>query len=179
MKLALVDPAVTVILAGTVAADVLLLDSVTRAPPVGAAALKVTVPCEELPPTTLVGLSDSDASATGGGGGGGGGLTVSVALRETLLYRPEIEAVDIDVTLWLVTVKVAEVDPAGMVTLPGTIATEVLLLDKVTAAPPVGAAALSVTVPVEVVMPATVVGFKLKDASVAAGGGGAGSTPNI
>ena len=55
VKLALVAPASTVTLAGTVAA-VELSESDTTAPPVGAAALKVTVPVEELPPTTLVGL---------------------------------------------------------------------------------------------------------------------------
>ena len=58
VKLALVAPASTVTLAGTVAA-VELSENVTTAPPVGAAALKVTVPVEEFPPTTLVGLRDS------------------------------------------------------------------------------------------------------------------------
>ena len=58
VKLALVAPASTVTLAGTVAA-VELSESVTTAPPAGAAALKVTVPVEEFPPTTLVGLRDS------------------------------------------------------------------------------------------------------------------------
>jgi hypothetical protein len=58
----LVAPAVTVTLAGTVAAAVLLLESITTAPPDGAALDNVTVPCEELPPVTLVGESDNDAS---------------------------------------------------------------------------------------------------------------------
>ena len=58
VKLALVAPASTVTLAGTFAA-VELSESVTTAPPAGAAALKVTVPVEEFPPTTLVGLRDS------------------------------------------------------------------------------------------------------------------------
>ena len=62
-KVALVDPAGTVTLAGTVAA-VLLLDSETTKPPDGAAEVRVTVPVAEFPPTTAVGLRlsvESDA----------------------------------------------------------------------------------------------------------------------
>ena len=44
LKFALVDPAATVTLAGTVAAEVLSLDSDTTAPPAGAALDNVTVP---------------------------------------------------------------------------------------------------------------------------------------
>jgi hypothetical protein len=63
VNVALVAPAGIVTLAGTVAAPVLLLDSVTVAPPEGAAALSVAVPCAfALPPTTLDGLTASDAS---------------------------------------------------------------------------------------------------------------------
>ena len=57
---ALVAPAATVTLAGTLAAAVLLLESVTSAPPDGAAPLSVTVPVEEFPPVTLVGLSETE-----------------------------------------------------------------------------------------------------------------------
>ena len=59
VKLALVAPAATVTLAGTPAAAVLLLVSVTTAPPVGAPAVKVTVPVEDAGPTTLVGFTDT------------------------------------------------------------------------------------------------------------------------
>ena len=59
LKLVLVAPAASVTLAGTPAAAVLLLVSVTTAPPVGAAVVKVTVPVEELPPTTLVGFTET------------------------------------------------------------------------------------------------------------------------
>ena len=67
VKVALVAPAATVTLDGAVAAAVLLLESVTVAPPVGAAPLRVTVPVEEFPPVTLVGFNESDESETGVG----------------------------------------------------------------------------------------------------------------
>ena len=56
LKLALVAPAATVTLAGTVATPE-LLDRVTIAPPAGAVPVRNAVPCEVLPPTTLIGLS--------------------------------------------------------------------------------------------------------------------------
>jgi hypothetical protein len=66
VKLALVCPAPTVTFAGTVAAA-LLLDNVTIVPPLGAAAVRVTVPVELAPPLTVLGLSVS-AEGTGAGG---------------------------------------------------------------------------------------------------------------
>ena len=57
VKVALLAPAVTVTLAGTVAAAVLSLIRETAAPPVGAGPLRVTVPVEGDPPVTLIGLS--------------------------------------------------------------------------------------------------------------------------
>lgn len=79
MKLALVAPAATVTLAGTRAAAVLLLESDTTAPPVGAGPLNVTVPVEDCaPPVTLVGFTVNEDSVTGGGVPG---FTVSEAVR--------------------------------------------------------------------------------------------------
>src|SRR5262249_61369899 len=76
LKEALVAPAATVTLAGTLATVVLLLDSVTTAPPAGAAEVNVTVPCDELPPTTELGARlTADRLATGGGGGAPSGVT--------------------------------------------------------------------------------------------------------
>ena len=57
MKVALLAPAATVTLAGTIAAAVLSLIRETAAPPVGAGPLRVTVPVEGDPPVTLIGLS--------------------------------------------------------------------------------------------------------------------------
>jgi hypothetical protein len=64
------------------------------------------------------------------------------------------------------TVKVALVAPAATVTLAGTVATAVLLLESVTTAPSAGAGTLSVTVPVDVLPAGTVVGLRLKEESV-------------
>jgi hypothetical protein len=66
-NIALVAPAATVTLEGTLAAFVLLLKSATCAPPDGAAPLSVTVPVDEFPPVTLVGFSESNASEVGAG----------------------------------------------------------------------------------------------------------------
>ena len=80
VNVALLAPAATVTLAGTVAAAVLLV-SATTAPPAAAALVSVTVPVEELPPVTLLGLSASVFRLAGGGTG----VTVSVAVRLTPL----------------------------------------------------------------------------------------------
>ena len=65
VKFAVVLPAATVTLAGTVA-EALLLDRATEMPPVGAVAFRVTVPVEGLPPVTEVGLSETEDNATAG-----------------------------------------------------------------------------------------------------------------
>jgi hypothetical protein len=70
VNVALVDPAGTVTLGGTVAAAVLLLDSETAKPPDGAAEVRVTVPVAGSGPTIVVGLTlsaDSDGDVDGGG----------------------------------------------------------------------------------------------------------------
>ena len=123
LKFALVAPAATVTLAGRLATARLLLDSVTTAPPAGAAPVNVAVPCDALPPVTLVGLSamlDSEGPP-GGGGGALDGVTVSdvLALRRR---RPLIVAVVVAVTDAVVIGNVAVAAPAGTVTLAGTLA---------------------------------------------------------
>ena len=64
VNVALVAEAGIVTLAGTDATVVLLLDKVTVTPPVGAGAVRVAVPVEELPPCTAVGFTDTEPSAT-------------------------------------------------------------------------------------------------------------------
>jgi len=92
------------------------------------------------------------------GAGGGAGFTVNVAVRDTppikAVIVAEVEAVTEDV----VTVNVRLVAPADTVTLAGTV-TALELSDSDTTAPPAGAAALNVTVPVEELPPATLVGL--------------------
>jgi hypothetical protein len=73
---ALVAPAATVTLEGTLATVVLLLERATCAPPAGAGPLNVTVPVEEFPPMTLLGFNESDERVAGGGDAG---VTVSKA----------------------------------------------------------------------------------------------------
>jgi hypothetical protein len=77
LKVALLAPAGTVTLEGTLAAP-LLLESMTCAPPAGAGPLKVTVPVENCaPPITLEGSSVNEERVDGGGGTG---VTVSEAV---------------------------------------------------------------------------------------------------
>jgi hypothetical protein len=76
----------------------------------------------------------------------------------------------------VVTVKFAELAPAGTRTLTGTLASAVFEDDKITVAPPLGAATLSVTVPVEDTPPTTLAGLSDSADSAAAG---AGLTVNV
>jgi hypothetical protein len=65
VKLALVAPAGTVTLDGTVATAGLLLMSVTTAPPAGAGPLKLTRPSAEEPPRTQLGETASEERVAG------------------------------------------------------------------------------------------------------------------
>ena len=148
----------TVTLDGTVATEVLLLVSDTTAPPLGAGPFNVTVPVALSPPTTMDGLKTTDARET----------VVSTGSCDVLVtpsYSAEIVTDVSLVTATVVTVNVALVLPLDTVTLDGTVATEVLLLDSDTTAPPLGAGPLSVTVPVEGLPPITGDGFKARDTS--------------
>lgn len=148
VKFAVVLPAGTVTLAGTVA-DALLLDNAT-ATSAGAAPFSVTVPVVDVPPATAAGLSATDASAAG--------LIVSDAVIFEKLYPAVITAFVAVLTALVVTVKAAVELPAGTVTLAATVANE-LLLDNATEMPPAGATAVRNTVPVDEVPPPTMPGL--------------------
>jgi hypothetical protein len=156
VKAALVPPCATVTFAGTPAAGA-LLESVTVSPPAGAADDNVTVPCEFEPPVTLVGFTARLLRPAGGGGG----VTVRTADRDAPLYAAVSVTLVFDVTAVVVTGKVPVVAPAATVTLDGADATAPLLLVSEISAPPDGAPAVSVTVPVADVPPLSDVGLTL------------------
>jgi hypothetical protein len=83
-----------------------------------------------------------------------------------LLYAAEITTEVERETRLVVTLKLADVEPAGTVMLAGTMATLVSLLTRIITAPPEGAGTLSVTEPVEAEPPLTLVGFKLNELSM-------------
>lgn len=74
--------------------------------------------------------------------------------------------VTVESGLNVLTVNVALVEPAGMVTLDGTFAKAVLLLESATTTPPEGAGALRVTLPVEESLPCTLVGLSVSDDNI-------------
>lgn len=168
-KDAFVAPTGMVTLGGTEATPGLLLERETRAPPLGAGPLSVTTPTEGDGPTTVLGLSVSEVRA--GPPGGGWGVTVS----EAVCVKPELEAEMVTVVELVVvlvdTWNAASLDPAAIVTLAGTVATEVLLLDKAKTSPPLGAGLLKVICPVEGFPPLTLVGLSASKNEVEEGCG--------
>jgi len=89
-----------------------------------------------------------------------------VIVRTAVLATVPLDAVMVAfvlaLTLVVLTVKVAEVFPAAIVTVAGTVA-ELRLLDNVTTIPPVGAGPLISTVAVEFLPPATVAGLRVSE----------------
>jgi hypothetical protein len=89
------------------------------------------------------------------------GFTVSFAETDVLLNVPVMVATVVALTELVCTMKDAVDSPAVTVTLVLTIAAA-LLLDSTTMAPPAGAAAVNVTVPVEEVPLVTLAGLNLR-----------------
>ena len=82
-----------------------------------------------------------------------------------LLYCAEITTEVRRGTRLVVTLKLADVAPAGTMMLAGTVAKLVLLLIRLITAPSEGAGVLSVTVPVEAEPPLTLVGLRVNELS--------------
>jgi len=114
----------------------------------------VTVAVDVLPPGTVVGFKLIDTMM--------GGVTVKVADGADPFKLAVITAAVGELTPEVVAVNVPVVCPPAIVTDPGAVAaTEPL--DKLTTTPEEPAAPVSVTVPVTVLPPGTVEGFKLTD----------------
>lgn len=101
-------------------------------------------------------------------------------VRVTVMLTPAFEAVmvvePVVVTGNVGTAKVVLTAPAGIVTLPGTVARVTTELVRVTTVPPAGAAALRVTVPVDAAPPTTLVGATEKAERFAADAGATAKT---
>jgi hypothetical protein len=95
------------------------------------------------------------------------GVTVKVALILVPLVAEIVTELE-EVTTAVVIENVAVVEPAGTVTLAGTVATEVRLLESVTTIPPAGAGPVNVTVPVDGLPPCTLLGLRVRDDIVGA-----------
>ena len=142
-------------LAGTVAAAVLELESETLAPAGGPRPVRVTVPVEELPPTSAVGLRlrpERDA-----------GLTVRVAVCAGPADTAERTTDVVDATVFVTTLKVAVVAP-GLTKAAklSTAAVFELVIVRSTPPPPAGAADASVTVALLTSPPWRVEGLSVK-----------------
>src|SRR5207302_5489229 len=154
-------PAASLPLAAPAPAAALLPYTTLFRSPAGAGPLNVTVPVEGDPPVTLVGFSVSEERV-----GRACGSTVSEAVLVTPAYDAEMVTGVDAVTALVLTVNVALLAPAAIVTLADTLAAP-LLLESSTCAPPVSAGPLSVTVPVEdCAPPVTLVGFSVSEERV-------------
>jgi len=157
---AVVAPEATVTVDGVTATGS-LEDKLITKPPGPAGAPRVTVPVENVPPTTDAGANVRPVSAPGA-------ETFRVAVTDVAPIFAVIVAVVDVVTGDVVTVNVAVVDPANTVTLAGTTTLE-LLDERVTTDPPVGAGPSKLTVPVDVSPPITVDGSSETPANATVG----------
>jgi hypothetical protein len=156
VKRALVAPAGTVTVLGTLA-RLELLRSCTTTPPAGAGPLRVTVPVAVLPPQTEVGLIVSDWSVTFEAGVDREGRRARNAPRRGGNHHARSAG---DGVRGDREVRAGRACRHSDVL--GTAATLGLLLLRFTTKPPDGAGAVRVTVPVLLLPPTTLVGFRLR-----------------
>ena len=139
LNVPLLDPALIVILPGTLNCPVLLESVTTAAPP--AAFVSVTVQVEACPLPSAAGVQLNPANCAG-------------ASRFSVKVRVEPPPAAVITAVWslltepTVAVNCALDEPEATVTLPGTV-TFALSSDRLTANPPAPAALLNVTVQVE------------------------------
>src|ERR1051326_8457527 len=166
---ALSVPSTTRQLAGTEADRASLVARRTRMPPEGARPLRRTVPWHSWPPSNLLAPSVSETRV---------GLADALlpTVRKALFVVPSREA-----EIWTSTEPVtglvwhrkgADSDPCGTITLPTTETIPGLLLERDTATPPAGAAAVRLTVPPQTLPPITALVFRLIRARAEPLGGG-------
>jgi hypothetical protein len=150
-KVADVDPPGMRTVAGTWA-SVPVTDKVTVAPAGPGVCPMVTVPVLDVPPGTVVGLRERLATVYG--------LRVKFAVAVAPLYVAVIGTIWPELSGWVVIANVAEVLPAGIVTVAGTdtFVEDELNVNVVSA----GWAGLTVIVPVEPVPPNTADGSRVR-----------------
>ncbi len=157
VNVAVVAPAATVTVAGTVAAAVVAELRLTTVPPVRAALPSVTVPVEVAPPSTDVGLNDRPVTVTG--------VTVSVAVAlavgKDAAVAVTVAVVDV-VTALVVAVNVTLFVPAATVTVAGTVTEGSLELRFTVIGSPAGVLPSRVTVPMDDTPATTVVGLNAR-----------------
>jgi len=152
-----VAPAGTVAVPVTVAFGVLETKAI-EAPPAPAGPFRVRVPVAAVPPVTVAGEMVSPVSVAG--------LIVKVPVFDTVPWLPVIVTGVAVATPLVVIENVPVVEPAGTVTEAGGVALLELEV-RLIVAPPVGAAADSVTVPVADVPPVTEAGATVRPVSCA------------
>src|SRR3954468_22965977 len=165
-KLVELLPAGTLTVGGTCRSAGLLLVNVTTPPPAGADVTSWTMPCVEVPLTMSVGLTLNPASV--GVAADPGRISSSLACVPAVKPRPAwTRTYDVAATDGAVIVKVALVLPAGTVTFGGTTTWPSMLPVRRIVAPPEGAGAVSVTVPVVVAPAVMLAAASVSDASAA------------
>jgi len=161
VNVAVVAADATVTEAGTVRAEVMLLERATTEPPDVAALERVTVQVvvEEAARVVLAHCKELRVIAAA--------VMVRVAVLLAPLRVAVMVGVWLEVTVAAMAVNVAVVAPEATVTDAGTVRAEVLLLERVTTEPPEGAAFERVTVQVVVARIARVVLAHCRDVGVA------------
>jgi hypothetical protein len=159
VKVWVVEPLGTVTGLTTVAAAGVSLVTLTAAPPIGAGPVRVIVPVAVSPPIRLGAETETPDNV---------GVIVKGTLSVTLPNVADRLTVVLAVTIALVILNVAVVEPVGMVTVTGTAARRALAVVRLTISPLLPACPEMVTVPVDVWPPTCGFGAAVNDVNTAA-----------